>query len=51
MITQVEQKAELVKSQKDIVGAYNILPLDPGASKQAIRMLPEVIHLTTTETQ
>ena len=47
MIAQVEHKAELVKSRKELVGAYNILPLDPGAQKQAIRMLPEVAFLQT----
>ena len=50
MIAQLEQKAELVKSRKEIVGAYNILPLDPEASKQAIRMLPEVTFVNIMDT-
>ena len=46
-MVQVEQKAKEVETKKEILGAYNILPLDPGAQKQAIRMLPEVAFLHT----
>lgn len=39
---EVVEKANLVRTKKEIYVAYNILPLDPGSANQAIMMLPEV---------